>query len=110
MFLHDGFLHLFFNLFALWMFGGELERNWGGKVFSRFYLLAGLGAGLCITLANWLLVMRWPAFRSVPTVGASGAIYALLLAYGMLWPNREFYAVFSFSGQDQISGAGLWRH
>lgn len=85
MFLHGGFFHLLLNMFALWMFGVELENTWGQKRFLTYYFLCGIGAGLC----NLLIA---PLFSSVgPTVGASGAIYGILVAFGYLFPNRDIY-------------------
>lgn len=85
MFLHGGFFHLLLNMFALWMFGVELENMWGEKRFLTYYLICGVGAGLC----NLLIA---PLFTSVgPTVGASGAIYGILVAFGYLFPNRNIY-------------------
>jgi len=89
MFLHSGWLHIIFNMLGLWMFAGELEQTWGTKFFVKFYLLSGLGAGFFIALLNAFMALKSPAFASAPTLGASGALYALLLAYGILWPNRE---------------------
>ncbi|OFW09476.1 MAG: hypothetical protein A3H27_02425 [Acidobacteria bacterium RIFCSPLOWO2_02_FULL_59_13] len=83
MFLHGGFFHILFNMFALWMFGGELERTWGTRRFLHYYFLTGIGAGLFSVLAS-------PS-SPIPTVGASGAIYGILLAYGILFPNRIIY-------------------
>ena len=76
MFLHQGFLHILFNMFALWMFGCELERTWGSRRFLHYYFLTGIGAGLTVVLVGQ------------PTVGASGAIFGILLAYGILFPTR----------------------
>lgn len=85
MFLHGGFFHLLLNMFALWMFGVELENIWGQKRFLIYYFVCGIGAGLC----NILIA---PLFGSVgPTVGASGAIYGILVAFGYLFPNRNIY-------------------
>ncbi len=95
MFLHGGLLHLLFNLFALWMFGGDLERLWGKQRFIRYYLFSGLGAGFFIGIMNAYMNTKGPYFSLIPTLGASGAIYALLLAYGMTWPNREVYLYFA---------------
>jgi membrane associated rhomboid family serine protease len=83
-FLHDtqNFGHLFFNMFGLWMFGGELERLWGQKRFIHFLLAGALSAAVVQIVWTMLIGSR------VPTVGASGAIFALLLAFGMLFPNR----------------------
>jgi membrane associated rhomboid family serine protease len=94
MFLHGGWLHLFFNLFALWMFGSELERLWGKNYFLKYYLLSGLGAGISIALMNWYAYVNYNV--SPITIGASGAIYALLLAFGLIWPNREVLLYFLF--------------
>jgi membrane associated rhomboid family serine protease len=93
MFLHeasvlDGFFHIFINMFTLYMFGNDLERAWGSKRLLRYYLLTGVGAGVCSYLVgvNALTV----------TIGASGAIYGLLLAYGLLYPNRLVYLYLLF--------------
>ncbi len=83
MFLHGGVLHIFFNMLTLFMFGNDLERYWGTRRFLSYYFITGIGAGLC----SWLVAMDSP----VATIGASGAIYGLLLAYGLLWPNRIVY-------------------
>lgn len=85
MFLHGGFFHLLLNMFALWMFGVELENIWGQKRFITYYLICGVGAGLC----NLLIA---PLFGPTgPTIGASGAIYGILVAFGYLFPNRVIY-------------------
>ncbi len=87
MFLHTEFFHVFMNLFGLWMFSGDLEQLWGGRRFLRYYLASGVGAGLCIAVMNFILYDRYGISPS--TLGASGALYAVLLAYGLTWPNRE---------------------
>jgi membrane associated rhomboid family serine protease len=89
LFLHGGLTHILFNMFTLWMFGVELERDWGTRAFLKYYFLCGVGAGLCVIAANVL----WgdPYTR---TLGSSGAIYGLLLAYGLLYPDRT--VLFSF--------------
>jgi membrane associated rhomboid family serine protease len=94
MFLHGNFFHIFFNMFALWMFGSDLEELFGSRNFFKFYLYSGFGAGLCIALMNNYLFTHYSL--NPITVGASGAIYALLLAYGMIWPNREVLLYFLF--------------
>ncbi|MDP4224959.1 MAG: rhomboid family intramembrane serine protease [Bacteroidota bacterium] len=153
MFMHGGFAHLFFNMFALWMFGRVLEQVWGSKRFLSFYLIVGLGAALFYMLVNYLqlapmikdahafantpspdlfaafikkhipnpnrqvydFIASWgndPKSDSyisqaiamingavqykinIPTVGASGAIYGVLLAFGMLFPNTELMLLF----------------
>ncbi|MGE5176829.1 MAG: rhomboid family intramembrane serine protease [Hyphomicrobiales bacterium] len=88
MFLHDpsSLFHIGFNMLALWMFGGELEDYWGTDRFTRFYFVTGIGAGVCTTLVSWN--------SYVATIGASGAIYGLLAAYGLLFPDREILLYF----------------
>lgn len=88
MFLHGGFGHIFFNMFALWMFGLELERTWGTREFYKFYFLTGIAAGLSTALFNWGSV--------IPTIGASGAIYGILGAYALFFPDRYVYLYFLF--------------
>jgi membrane associated rhomboid family serine protease len=85
MFLHGGFWHLFLNMLVLWMFGVELEYTWGSRKFLIYYLLCGLGGGVVNLLVAPLLG------QSAPTVGASGAIFGVLIAFGMLFPNRPVY-------------------
>ena len=89
-FLHGGLTHLLFNLLGLWMFGGELENYWGSKKFLRYFLFCGIGAGICTVLFTPYLYQR------IPVVGASGAIYGILLAFGWLFPNRPIYLYFLF--------------
>ena len=88
MFLHGGFLHLFFNMFALWMFGMELEHLWGSRRFLIFYLICGIAGGLTNLLVSPLVG------QAAPTVGASGAVFGVLLAFGMMFPNRPIYLYF----------------
>lgn len=86
MFLHGGVFHLFFNMLTLFMFGNELERYWGTRRFLTYYFITGIGAGVC----SWLVAMHsWAVI-----IGASGAIYGLLLAYGITYPNRIVYLNF----------------
>jgi membrane associated rhomboid family serine protease len=155
MFLHGGFTHIFFNMFALWMFGYTLENVWGGKRFLTYYFITGIGAALVHMLVMWIsisgiqadaaAVMRapdpavftafidnhYPEFKSqlydfidvwnanpgnpvyvnqassymndliniqmdIPTVGASGAVFGILLAFGMMFPNSVIYLYFFF--------------
>lgn len=84
-FMHAGLWHLFFNLLALWMFGSELEETWGSAKFLTFYLLSGIGAGI-----SQLLVAPYLG-QFAPTVGASGAIYGILLAFGFSFPDRPIF-------------------
>ena len=80
MFLHDGFFHIFFNMFVLWMFGGEIERAWGTREFLKYYFICGAGAGAFHLLFNW-------GSHGV-VIGASGAVFGVLLAFAVLYPNR----------------------
>jgi len=105
MFMHGGFFHLFFNMFALWMFGSVMESYWGSKRFITFYLICGIGASLT-QLANYaydysaidkveLLRHEYDAYQDIlrmnATVGASGAIMGVLAAYGYLFPNNKMF-------------------
>ena len=111
MFMHANFGHLFFNMFALWMFGNTLENSWGSKRFLLFYLVCGIGAGLCQELVQYIqyattladyanvnlsgqIVPMAAYLNMMTTVGASGAIYGLLLAFGMMFPNSLIYFYF----------------
>lgn len=129
-FMHGSMEHIFFNMFALWMFGNSLENYWGGKRFLIYYLLTGMGAGLIhlgvlefqyfsavsqvssdvLELIRSegmeVLEMRknytdpvWAQLNhvlNIPTVGASGAVFGLLLAFGMMFPNAQIYLYFLF--------------
>ena len=83
MFFHGDIWHVLINMFVLWMFGSELERVWGKKNFLRFYFITGVGSGLA--------TMLFGLQSTIPIVGASGAIYGVLLAYGVMFPNRTVY-------------------
>ncbi len=83
MFMHGGWEHIIFNMFTLWMFGRFIEMDMGSRRFLVYYMVCGVGAGVIQMLVCWLT----GAPLNVPTVGASGAIYGLLLAFGMLHPN-----------------------
>lgn len=110
MFMHSDFPHLFFNMFALFMFGGVLERVWGSKRFLIYYLVAGVGAGLLQEVTQYIhfaqlgwdanALIRVQSLGLVPvsdvlnmwtTVGASGAVYAILLGFGMSFPNEKMF-------------------
>ena len=103
MFMHGGFWHIFFNMYTLWIFGQVLERIWGSKKFLLFYFVTGLGAALC---HNGVLSLQYHHLMAIqdvanayqvlriPTVGASGAIYGVLLGYGMLFPNNILQLIF----------------
>lgn len=88
MFLHGGLFHLFFNMLNLYMFGNELERYWGTSRFIRYYFLTGIGAGVFA----WLVAINNP--NPIVVVGASGAIFGLLIAYGLTYPDRIVYLNF----------------
>ena len=113
MFMHGGFGHLFFNMFTLYMFGSVLERVWGPKKYLLYYMVTGLGAALLHTGVEWLQTLYWQniiqtgeasaavaaaasmrRMLMTPTVGASGAIYGLLLGYAMLFPDSVMTLIF----------------
>jgi membrane associated rhomboid family serine protease len=96
MFLHAGLTHLVFNMLALWMFGVELEQLWGTRAFARFYLLCGLGAAATTIAASLLPFGFASSLYLTATVGASGAIYGLLAAFGITFANRPIYMYFLF--------------
>src|SRR3972149_5122203 len=88
MFLHGGIFHILFNMFALWMFGAEIERYWGTREFVKYYFLCGIGAGI-LTFVTSLS-------SGTPTIGASGAIFGILVAYALMFPDRYIYLYFFF--------------
>lgn len=109
MFMHGGFFHILFNMYTLFIFGSVLENVWGGKKFLLYYLVTGVGAAIIHSLVmyieassltqameagNFLAQEKMFALMRTPTVGASGAIYGLLLAYGMLFPNNIMQLLF----------------
>lgn len=88
MFLHGSLGHIFFNMFALWMFGTEIEGSFGTKSFGKFYILAGLSGAFLTLIVN--------STQAFPMIGASAAIYGLLVAYWIMFPNRHLYIYFLF--------------
>ena len=86
LFLHGGIGHILWNMLALWWFGAGLESVWGTRRFLRFYFFCGIGAGICAVLLNYLLPWGTP---NSPTIGCSGAIYGILMAYAILYPTQE---------------------
>jgi membrane associated rhomboid family serine protease len=91
-FMHANFLHLLFNMvFGLWMFGMEVENTWGSKKFLTFYLLCGVAAGISQLI---LAPIIEPSQTLGPTVGASGAVFGVLIAFGMMFPDRYIYIYF----------------
>ncbi len=109
MFMHGSFVHILFNMYTLFFFGSVLENVWGGKKFLLYYLVTGIGAAIlhslvlhlqatglenAITAGSYQAYEQLRILYNTPTVGASGAIYGLLLAYGMLFPNNIIGLVF----------------
>src|SRR6516225_5456568 len=82
-FLHGGFFHILFNMFGLYMFGSELELTWGTRQFTKFFFVCGIGAAIITVLLS--------PHSDVAIIGASGAIFGLLVAYGLLFPDRLIY-------------------
>src|SRR5262249_2015093 len=83
--LHGGWMHLLLNMFYLVMFGSDLERYWGSREFLKYYFICGIGAGLIQVLFTYVL----HSDARVPVIGASGAIFGVLIAYAMAFPNRQ---------------------
>ena len=96
MFLHGGIFHIVFNMLALWMFGAELERMWGTRYFLKFYLVTGVGAGALTVIFSLLPFAFAQQVQHSIVIGASGAIYGLLLAYALYFPDRPIYMYFVF--------------
>ncbi len=86
LFLHGNIMHILFNLFALWMFGSDLERTWGSRQFLFYFFLCGVGAAI-------FDVLMQPSAR-VPTIGNSGAVYGILIAFALLFPDRPIFLWF----------------
>jgi membrane associated rhomboid family serine protease len=93
MFLHAGPMHILFNMLGVWMFGTDLERTWGTRAFAKFYAITGVGAGIVATAASFLPVGALQLTYGAVTVGASGALYGILLAYAMRWPERPILLI-----------------
>ncbi len=108
MFMHGGFTHLFFNMFAVWMFGRILEQVWGPKKFLFYYLVCGIGAGFIQEAVQFIqyetvlaaydnvntgsaIVSMQDYLNMMTTVGASGSVYGILLGFGMLFPNQQLF-------------------
>ena len=109
MFMHGGFWHLFFNMYTLYFFGRVLEEGWGAKKFLIFYFVTGIGAALVHTGVEWIQMHHWMgqvaegsmaaqakihALKMTPTVGASGAIYGVLMGFAMLYPDAILSLIF----------------
>ncbi len=96
MFLHGGIFHILLNMLALWMFGTELERIWGTRYFIKFYFVTGVGAAILTVLFSFLPLGVAQQLQGSNIIGASGAIYGLLLAYGLYFPDRPIYMYLVF--------------
>jgi len=96
MFMHGSVPHVVVNMLVLWMFGTEFDRMWGSERFLKFYFVTGIGAAIFTVLFSLLPFSYADQIYVVPTVGASGAIFGLLLAYGLYFPNRPIYLYFVF--------------
>ena len=98
LFVHDpaNYAHILFNMLSLWMFGVDLEHRWGTRGFARYYAVTGIGAGIGTVLISMLPFDVTRGIYGVTTIGASGAIYGLLLAWAMLFPHRQILFMFIF--------------
>jgi membrane associated rhomboid family serine protease len=92
MFLHGGFWHIFLNMYGVMLFGTPIEHLWGTKKFLIYYFFTGIGAGITIFVVNYFIIGGTDIF--IPTIGASGALFGLLLAFGILFPNVELLIFF----------------
>jgi membrane associated rhomboid family serine protease len=101
-FMHADLMHLFFNMYALWLFGSMIERVWGGKKFLIYYLVTGLGAACLHLFIEYLKITnldiaeysyRIPQIYGTPMLGASGAVFGVLLAFGMMFPQTELQLI-----------------
>ncbi len=93
MFVHGGVFHILFNMLTLWMFGAELERTWGTRYFLKFYFVCGIGAAVLTILFSLLPFEIAQQLQGAVIIGASGAIYGLLLAYAMYFPDRPILLI-----------------
>jgi membrane associated rhomboid family serine protease len=91
MFLHGGFTHLLFNMLSLWFFGVQLERDWGTRRFLKYFFYCGVAAGICVLAVNAMVGDYY-----TPTLGASGAIFGILVAFGILYPEATVLMGFLF--------------
>jgi len=96
MFVHGGFFHILFNMLALWMFGVELERTWGSRYFVKYYFLCGIAAAMTTVILSFVPFLGLDQLYFSRTVGASGAVMGVLLAYALYFPNRPIYMYFVF--------------
>ena len=98
MFLHDGFLHILLNMLFLWMFGREIEIVWGKNQFYKYYFFTGIGAGLLNSILSFS--------STIPVVGASGAVFGILIAFALIYPNRIvlLYGIFPMKVKFMVTG------
>jgi rhomboid-like protein len=128
MFMHGGFMHIFFNMYGLFLFGSILERVWGPRRFLFFYFFTGLGAAFLYTAVQAFKVHNFtgsflPSIQqvneftevaqvySIPILGASGAVFGILVAFGMLFPNTELMILFfpvPIKAKFLVTGYFLW--
>jgi membrane associated rhomboid family serine protease len=97
MWLHGGLMHAALNCFVLWMFGSQVALAWGPQRFLRYYMLCGIGAGFIISLwpyVPYAFGLTSAASIATKTLGASGAVYGVMLAYSMTWPDRQIMLIF----------------
>ena len=87
MFFHADIAHVLMNMFVLWMFGTELEHNWGFRDFLKYYFVCGIGGGVLVWFTSFLGLSN----PLIPTIGASGAVFGILVAFGLMWPDRLIY-------------------
>ena len=95
LFLHGGPAHILFNMLGIWMFGVELERLWGTRQFLKYYAITGVGAGLTVLAVGILLGSQSVTYKAI-TIGASGALYGLLVAFAFYYPDRPLLMFFLF--------------
>jgi len=96
LFMHGGLFHILFNMLALWMFGVELERMWGSRYFLKYYFVCGVGGALTMLLLGLLPVPAFASLYSALTIGASGAVYGIMLAFALYFPNAPIILFFVF--------------
>ena len=101
MFLHDGFFHILLNMLFLWMFGREIELIWGRNEFYKYYFITGIGAGLLNSIFSFS--------STIPVVGASGAVFSVLLAFAIIYPNRLvlLYGIFPMKVKFMVLGLAV---
>lgn len=93
LFLHGGIFHLLFNMLVLWMFGTDIERAWGKRRFFFYYFLTGVGAALINVASKWMVYPADHPALQIPTIGASGAIYGVLVAAALTFPDRHIWII-----------------